>query len=482
MSVLNQYEPKKVFQLFEEICGIPHGSGNVEKISNYLVNFAKERKLKVRQDESYNVIIWKDASVGYEASAPVILQGHMDMVAVKEADCTKNMETEGLDLEVQGEFLSARKTSLGGDDGIAVAYALAILDDDNIAHPPIEAIFTVDEEVGMLGATALDTSDLKGKTMLNIDSEEEGVFTVSCAGGATVKCNLPYRKELISAAIIEMRMDGFTGGHSGIEIDKDRLNANQVLGRILLNVFQKVGMRLVVIGGGEKDNAIADFSEVAMAVNTEAIDTTKKIIEDTFAEIKKEHQLSDPDVKLQLNVMPEDMVESFSGAATLATVVSLANMPGGVQRMNPEVPGMVQTSLNLGILKTEVEQVQMVFSVRSSVESEKNFLIEKLKSMTEIFGGNVTIEGNYPGWEYKADSKLREVMVDAYRQVYGKEPIVEGVHAGLECGIFASKIPGLDAVSFGPQMNNIHTTNEELNIPSVERTWKLILKTLEMLK
>ncbi|MCR5737701.1 MAG: aminoacyl-histidine dipeptidase [Eubacterium sp.] len=482
MSVLNQYEPKKVFQFFEEICSIPHGSNNVKKISDYLVNFAKERNLKVRQDEAYNVIIWKDGSTGYETSAPVILQGHMDMVAVKDADCVKDMEKDGLDLEINGEFLSAKGTSLGGDDGIAVAYALAVLDDDTLAHPPIEAVFTTNEEIGMLGATALDTSDLKGKLMMNIDSEEEGVFTVSCAGGATVKCKLPYKKELISASIIELRMDGFTGGHSGIEIDKDRSNANQVMGRVLLNVFQQVGMRLIVIGGGTKDNVIANFTEAAIAVNTEAIDATKKIIEDTFAEVKAEHQISDPDMKLQLNVMDENMFESFSGAATLATVVSLANMPGGVQRMNPEITGMVQTSLNLGILKTEAEFVELTFSVRSSVESEKKFLIEKLRSLTEIFGGTVDVEGDYPGWQYQADSKLRDVMIQAYQDIYGEEPIVEGVHAGLECGIFAAKIPGLDAVSFGPMMNNIHTTQEELNIPSVERTWKLILKTLEMLK
>lgn len=482
MTALNNCEPQKVFQYFEEICSIPHGSRNVEKISNYLVDFARQRNLKVRQDEEYNVIIWKNASAGYENAEPVIIQGHMDMVAVKEQDCVKDLEQEGLDLEICGDYLSAKGTSLGGDDGIALAYALAILDDDRISHPPIEAVFTTNEEIGMLGATALDVSDLNGKLLMNIDSEDEGIFTVSCAGGATVKCYIPYKKELISASIIEIRMDGFSGGHSGVEIGKDRLNANQVMGRVLLNVFQKVGMRLVVLGGGEKDNAIADFAEAAIAVNAEAIETTKKIIEDTFEEVRKEHQISDPDMKIQLNVIEENMFESFSGATTLATVVSLANMPGGVQRMNPEVEGMVQTSLNLGVLRTGEEHVEFTFSVRSSVESEKKYLIEKLKSLTEIFGGTVQVEGDYPGWEYKSDSKLRDVMVEAYRNLYNREPVIEGIHAGLECGIFADKIPHLDAVSFGPQMKDIHTTKEVLSISSVERTWELILKTLEMLK
>ena len=278
MGALDGRKPEKVFQFFEEIAGIPHGSGNIKEISNYLVDFAKKRNLKYRQDEKLNVIIWKEATSGYEASDSVILQGHMDMVAVKTSDSQKDLEKEGLDLQVDGDVLSAKDTSLGGDNGIAVAYELALLDSDDIAHPPIEAVFTVDEEIGLLGASYLDASDLKGKILLNIDSEDEGVFTVSCAGGATVECVHPFRTEPINARIIEIKMDGFSGGHSGVEINKGRANANCALGRVLLNVFQNVGMRIMAVNGGEKDNAIAKISEAAIAVNPESVDKAKEII------------------------------------------------------------------------------------------------------------------------------------------------------------------------------------------------------------
>lgn len=482
MGVLDGKKPEKVFQFFEEIAGIPHGSGNVEQISNYLVEFAKERNLKYRQDEKLNVIIWKEGTAGYEESEAVILQGHIDMVAVKTADCEKDMEKEGLDLQVDGDVLSAKGTSLGGDDGIAVAYALAVLDSKDIAHPPIEAVFTVDEEIGLLGATYLDVSDLKGKTLLNMDSEDEGVFTVSCAGGATVECVLPFRTEPISAQIIEIKMDGFAGGHSGVEINKGRVNANCAMGRVLLNVFQNVGMRIMAVNGGEKDNAIAKISEAAIAVNPEAVEKAKEIIENTFTEIKEEYESTDPNAKIQMNVTEEGLSEALSGPATLAVIISLVNMPNGIQRMNPEMPDMVQTSLNLGIVRTNEDAVTLSYAVRSSKESEKYFLIEKLRSLTEIFGGEVKVSGAYPGWEYKADSKLRDIAVKAYETLYGKEPVVEGIHAGLECGLFADKIDGLDAISFGPDMRDVHTTDEILSISSTERTWELLLKILEMLK
>jgi dipeptidase D len=483
MRVLENLNPQKVFWYFEDITKIPHGSGNVKEISDYIVAFAKSHDLKYRQDEMYNVIVWKDGTTGYESSEQVIIQGHIDMVAVKTADCDKDMQKDGLDLEINEDWIMAKNTSLGGDDGIAVAYALAVLDSDEISHPPIEAIFTVDEEVGMLGAAALDVSDIKGKLFLNIDSEDEGIFTISCAGGATVICAIPFNTEMIHAQVVEIRIDGFAGGHSGIEINQGGANANCVMGRILLNLFQNVGMRIMAVNGGEKDNAIANASEAAIAVLPETVEKAKEIINKVFNEVKEEYETTDPDMKLALNIMDDDLVQSLSGPATLATVVLLANMPNGIQRMNPEVEDMVQTSLNLGIVRTDMDAVRLSYSVRSSKESEKNFLIEKLRSMTEIFGGEIKCEGVYPGWEYRTDSRLRDTAVEAYKSLYdGKEPVVEGIHAGLECGLFASKINDLDAVSFGPDMRNVHTTDEKLSISSTERTWKLLLKILEMLK
>lgn len=483
MKILKDLQPAKVFLYFEEITEIPHGSGNVKQISDYIVEFAKTHHLKYRQDEAYNVVVWKDGTKGYEDSEPVILQGHIDMVAVKTADCEKDMQKDGLDLEINGDWIQAKKTTLGGDDGIAVAYALAVLDSNYMMHPPIEAIFTVDEEIGMLGAAAIDVSDVRGRLLLNIDSEDEGVFTVSCAGGATVECSIPYKTEMIHAQVLEIRIDGFTGGHSGVEINKGRANANCVMGRILLNLFQNVGMRIMAVNGGEKDNAIANASEAAIAVLPEVMEKAKDIVNNTFLEVKEEYKITDSNAKLTMNVIEEGLIEPLSGPATLATVILLANMPNGVQRMNPEMPEMVQTSLNLGIVRTQMDAVKLSYSVRSSSESEKNYLIEKLRSLTEIFGGEIKCEGVYPGWEYNANSRLRNTCIEAYKELYdGKEPIVEGIHAGLECGLFASKLEGLDAISFGPDMRHVHTTDERLSISSTQRTWKLLVKILEMLK
>ena len=393
------------------------------------------------------------------------------------------MEKEGLDLEINGDYISAKGTSLGGDDGIAVAYTLAVLDDEEMAHPPIEAIFTVNEEIGMLGAATIDVSDLKGRLFMNMDSEDEGVFTVSCAGGASVICKIPYETETVNASVIEIKMTGFAGGHSGVEIIKGRLNANCAMARVLLSLFNEVEMQLVSVNGGEKDNAIAKFSEASVAVLPEELEAAKQIVEDTFAQIKEEYKVTDPDAKLTVNVKEAANIETFTEDTTFAVVTAMVHMPNGVQRMNPEIEGLVQTSLNMGILTTEESEVQMTFAVRSSSETEKQYLIDQLTSLTETLGGNVEIAGPYPGWEYKADSRLREVMVEAYKHLYnGEEPVVEGIHAGLECGIFASKLPGLDAVSFGPQMEHIHTTNEVLSISSTERTWELVVKTLAALK
>ena len=489
MGVLSALEPAKVFQFFEEICSIPHGSGNVEQISNYLVDFAKERGLKYRQDEKYNVVIWKDGSKGYENSEPVILQGHMDMVAVKTADCPKDMEKDGLDLEVNGDLISAKGTSLGGDDGIAVAYSLAILDDPDMPHPPLEVIITTDEEIGMLGAAYMDVSDIKGRLFLNMDSEDEGIFTVSCAGGATVTCKFPYERENVQAAVMRVSLDGFSGGHSGVEIDKGRANANVVMGRLLYSVMNDV--RLISINGGEKDNAIALSCQVEIAVPADKAEEVKNKMQETFAIVAEEYKVTDPNAALHVEAGDADKadgtaqstdVQALTAKDTAAVIQALLHMPYGIQRMNPEIEGLVQTSLNLGILRTNETSVDLSYAVRSASEHEKQFLIDKMDALAVLLGGTTEISGPYPGWEYRADSRLRDVLVDTYRELYGKDPVVEGIHAGLECGLFASKMGDIDAVSLGPQMEGIHTVNEVLSISSVQRTWELVTKALAALK
>ena len=489
MGVLSALEPAKVFQFFEEICSIPHGSGNVEQISNYLVDFAKERGLKYRQDEKYNVVIWKDGSKGYEDSEPVILQGHMDMVAVKTADCPKDMEKDGLDLEVNGDLISAKGTSLGGDDGIAVAYSLAILDDPDMPHPPLEVIITTDEEIGMLGAAYMDVSDIKGHLFLNMDSEDEGIFTVSCAGGATVTCKFPYERENVQAAVMRVSLDGFSGGHSGVEIDKGRANANVVMGRLLYSVMNDV--RLISINGGEKDNAIALSCQVEIAVPADKAEEVKNKMQETFAIVAEEYKVTDPNAALHVEAGDADKadgtaqstdVQALTAKDTAAVIQALLHMPYGIQRMNPEIEGLVQTSLNLGILRTNETSVDLSYAVRSASEHEKQFLIDKMDALAVLLGGTTEISGPYPGWEYRADSRLRDVLVDTYRELYGNDPVVEGIHAGLECGLFASKMGDIDAVSLGPQMEGIHTVNEVLSISSVQRTWELVTKALAALK
>ena len=489
MGVLSALEPAKVFQFFEEICSIPHGSRNVEQISNYLVDFARKRGLKYRQDEKYNVVIWKDGSKGYEDSEPVILQGHMDMVAVKTADCPKDMDKDGLDLEANGDLISAKGTSLGGDDGIAVAYSLAILDDPDMPHPPLEVIITTDEEIGMLGAAYMDVSDIKGHLFLNMDSEDEGIFTVSCAGGATVTCKFPYERENVQAAVMRVSLDGFSGGHSGVEIDKGRANANVVMGRLLYSVMNDV--RLISINGGEKDNAIALSCQVEIAVPADKAEEVKNKMQETFAIVAEEYKVTDPNAALHVEAGDADKadgtaqstdVQALTAKDTAAVIQALLHMPYGIQRMNPEIEGLVQTSLNLGILRTNETSVDLSYAVRSASEHEKQFLIDKMDALAVLLGGTTEISGPYPGWEYRADSRLRDVLVDTYRELYGKDPVVEGIHAGLECGLFASKMGDIDAVSLGPQMEGIHTVNEVLSISSVQRTWELVTKALAALK
>ena len=485
MRVLEKLSPNKVWKYFEDICRIPHGSGNVKAISDYCVDFAKSHGLKYRQDESYNIIIWKPATKGYENAPTVILQGHMDMVAVKEDDCTLDLEKDGLELEIDGDFVSAKGTSLGGDDGAAVAYGLAILDSTEIAHPALEVVFTVDEEIGLLGAASIDTSDLKGKLFMNLDSEEEGIFLTSCAGGATVMCNLPYEeKKQAQGVVYEIDIKGLVGGHSGAEINKERASANVLIGRLLFTLQEnpEVSFVLSEISGGEKDNAISKFAKAVVVVADEDVEAFEQAVKELEETVRYEYQYTDKDIRFLVTKTEEDTVEVFTAKDMTRIILALVHMPYGVQKMNTKIEGMVETSLNMGIISTTEDAVKLCYSVRSSISSEKDYLIEKMISLIELLGGECEVSGKYPGWAYQEESMLRDHMVAAYKKLYGEEPILQGIHAGVECGLFASKIEGLDCISIGPQMHDIHTTNEKLSISSVSRTWDLVIETLKGLK
>lgn len=474
MSVLGHLEPKKVFDFFEELCAIPHGSGNNTQLSNYLVKFAVERGLEHYQDAAENVIIIKPATPGYEEAEPVIIQGHMDMVCEKAADCAKDMATEGLDLAIDGDMIYAKGTTLGGDDGIAVAMGLALLDSDNLAHPRLEVVITTDEETGMDGAVALDASVLQGKRMLNIDSEDEGIFTVSCAGGAMVKAAFPVKREHFTGTAVTIIIDGLAGGHSGTEIDKGRGNADMLLGRVLYAAAKKTSLRIVSVEGGSKDNAIPAAAK-AVVYAADVADLRKSCAE-MDAVIRAEYAVTDPGVRIC--VVNGGEGSAMDEASTQRVISLLTCAPNGVQVMSADIDGLVQTSLNLGVLYTNEDQVIARFCVRSSVESQKTMLLERLECLTRQLGGEIEISGVYPGWAYRQDSPLRDLMTTVFVEQYGSAPKIEALHAGLECGLFAGKIPGLDCVSFGPDLLDIHTPRERMSVSSMQRTWRFLLELL----
>ena len=484
MGVLSNLEPKNVFYFFEEICKIPHGSGNVEQISDYLVDFAKQRNLYYEQDEVKNVIIIKEATKGYEDQPPMILQGHMDMVAVKKPDCDIDMKTEGLRLKVAGDKVYAEGTSLGGDDGIAVAYGLALLDADNIPHPRLEVVITVDEEVGLNGAKVIDLSRLKANRMINLDSEEEGIFLTSCAGGARVDCVLPVKRTVMQGIAVDLSVEGLLGGHSGAEIHKERGNSNCLMGRILYKLSQQVNMGICELQGGLADNAIPRQTTAVLVVEEKDKAALEAVIAAERAAIAGELASKDSGFSVFLSEVEKDMQDEGStfhcvaGEAAVKCAAFLTALPNGVHAMSADIPGLVETSLNMGLLSLKEDGIHAGFAVRSSVESAKSALISKLQAVTALAGGSIKVSGDYPGWQYRVDSPLRDKMVRIYREMYGHEPKVEAIHAGLECGILGSKIPNLDCVSLGPDMKDIHTTEETLSISSTKRVWEYLVRLL----
>ena len=475
---LQGLEPESVFRYFEEICAIPHGSRNTKAISDYLVSFAKAHGLRYRQDESNNVVIFAPGTCGLEDHESVILQGHMDMVCEKDTGCPLDMAVDGLDVTHDGCCIFAKGTTLGGDDGIAVAYALAILDDNTIAHPPLEVIITVDEEIGMLGAAAMDLADVKGRTMLNLDSEDEGIFTVSCAGGATCTVSLNAERKAVYGPCVRLSVEGLRGGHSGAEIHKNRANANKVMGDFLGRIQKLMPLCLTSFSGGSKDNAIpraCQATVVAMGIGLERINDIAALLQQEVRETYDE-----PEALVQAFDVDALGGNALTTAATADVISLLCAAPNGVQAYCPDMPELVQTSLNLGIAKLG-DRFTATFSVRSSVNAEKEGLITKLKELADFYNGTYSQSGTYPAWEFKKDSRLRDVMVPIYTRMFGKEPKVLAIHAGLECGLLGDKLPGLDCVSIGPQMHDIHTSREKLEIASTKRTWDFLLEVLKAL-
>ena len=475
MDRLASLQPQAVFHFFEELCAIPHGSGNTKAVSDWCAAFAQRRGLEYHQDALNNIILIKEATPGYEAAPPVILQGHLDMVCEKTPDCPKDLSREGLDLAVEGDFVFARGTTLGGDDGIAVAMALALLDSHQIPHPRLEVVLTVDEEVGMLGAAALDPAPLRGRTLINLDSEEEGVFTAGCAGGNRTRCVLPVARAPFPGERLTITVGGLTGGHSGTEIHRGRANADLLLGRCLRAVSARTPLRLGTAEGGGKDNAIPTESRAQVVVEDAA--AARCALRELEEALGREYRSTDP--RLFLECKPSSWSGlPMDGDSTRRAVCLLTCAPNGVQAMSGDIPGLVQTSLNLGILTTGEGKLSACFSVRSSLSSQKEALKDRLACLTQALGGDVEYSGDYPAWEYRLDSPLRERMVQVFREQYGHDPKIETIHAGVECGLLAAKLPGLDCVSIGPDLLEIHTPRERMSISSVQRVWAFLLEVL----
>ncbi len=468
--MLENLSPTRVFHFFEEIAAIPHGSGHTDAISEYCVRFAAAHGLACEKDALNNVLIRKPASAGYGEHPTVILQGHLDMVCEKTADSTHDFATDGLKLCVQGDLLTAEDTTLGADDGIAVAMILAILEDDTLPHPPLEALFTVDEEVGMDGAQAVDVTRLHGSTLINLDSGEEGVLTVGCAGGAKVDLHLPIRTEPNTLPCWRIALSGLAGGHSGIDIHKGRQNADVLIGRLL--ELLPFTFRLVSVEGGYKDNVIPNACTCVIACADDPTAFTASYVQNTRIPT---------DAGLTASVAPTASAVCLDAASTAQAVHLLTSLPSGVITMSREIRGQVQSSMNIGVVATEKDALHIVLSVRSSVAAEKQVMLEHLQAIAGDVGAAFSTHGDYPAWEYRQDSRLRETMVRVYTALYGKPPVVETVHAGLECGLFSEKIPGFDAVSMGPDMWDIHTVNERLSVASTARTYTYVCEILKEL-
>ncbi len=479
LNLNNLGRAERVFQYFEEISKIPHGSGNTDCIADYLVAFAKEHSLEYGRDGWNNVIIKKRATAGFEDRPAVILQGHTDMVAEKCSECDIDMRTEGLKIYAEGDYITADGTTLGGDDGIAVAYMLAILESDNLPHPAIEALFTSDEEIGLIGAGKIDPNWLSGKTLINIDSEDEGVFTVGCAGG--VRIDMPISKancEMRGGRLLSLKISGLLGGHSGVEINKGRANAAKIAGLILNSLD---GVRIARICGGNMDNAIMRECEALFECNSTRDETLAKIAP-VLADIKNAYSDTDPDISVEL-YESEETCRLFSKQDS-ADILGLLNaIPAGVIKMSAEIEGLPETSANVGVIRIDAtgNGSYITASLRSSKASELVAFKGKYAEFCRRFGAGCEFRGEYPAWEYRQDSRLRDTAVTLYRELYGSEPVVMTIHAGLECGVLSQKIEGLDCISIGPDMRDIHTTEERLSISSSVRVYEFILELIKRL-
>ena len=483
-KVLKNLKPYEVFKYFEELSQIPRGSGNEKGISDYLVGFAKEHNLEVRQDSNLNVIIKKAATAGYENAPIVILQGHMDMVNEKNTGTEHDFEKDPLKLRIIDDMIYATGTTLGSDNGIAVAFSLAILSSNEIPHPKLEVLVTTEEETGMGGAVALDPKNIDGRILINIDSEEEGKLLVSCSGGVRAQVSMPiiWEKSCLKMAPVALRIRGLKGGHSGMEINKGRGNANKIMGRFLMDLAAVVEFNFSSINGGSKMNAIPREMDVTILVNPEHIERIKERVVVWNGVLKNEFRVSDSEVKIELEALVTKIERVFSKDTTEKIIKLLYLTPNGIQTMSMDIAGLVESSTNLGVVTTTTTSVNFDCAIRSCVKSLKYEILAQTRAVAELVGATVSTQSDYPEWEYNPDSAIRTIFEKVYKDLHGVNPEITAIHAGVECGLFEEKFGKIDMISFGPNLFDVHTPNEHMGILSVERSYDYLLKVLKEVK
>lgn len=476
----------KVIRFFEQISAIPRESGKEKAISDFIVNFAHKRECTVKQDSSYNLIIRKAASKGYEKAPTVMIQGHLDMVCEKNRSTDHDFSKDPIRLRQDGDNIYAVATTLGADNGLAIAYAMALLDSENLEHPELEIVFTTEEETSMMGALNLDANGLKGRMMINLDSDREGILYASCAGGASSSLTLPIHWEdiLTERTLYKIKLSGFKGGHSGDDIIYERGNANKILGRILDDLRSSIKYDIVTLNGGTKPNAIPRESETILLIEERDIADIRTLIANWNQLLREEYMEIDPSIRVE-GIAGEYCTiphKCFSTSTKNKVIDALLLLPNGILSMHPSLEKLVRSSINLGIVTTMESEVQIECLVRSSVRTLRDHTLNQVKVLAEYLGCGFHLDSYFPEWPYRHESKIRDIFQQVYVAKYGKQMEIKAVHAGLECGYFMEKMPYLDTVSYGPDIFNMHTPNEHFSISSVERTWDFLIDVLRAIK
>lgn len=480
---LSDFEPKHLWKHFDEIRKIPRCSGDEKAVADYIVSVAKKHGCEYKRDSVNNVVIRVPASPGKENAPVIILQGHMDMVGEKDSHIQFDFTRDPIQLRLDGDWLMAQGTTLGADNGVGIAAGLAILEDDSMVHGPLELLFTVDEETGLTGASHIEPGLLAGKTLLNLDSEEEGVFFIGCAGGENTYARFPKTAgtSASSGSGFKLTVSGLKGGHSGLDINLHRGNAILFLTRMLWTANRRISFGLANFNGGNKTNAIPREAFAEVIVPDDQIETFNQIVEKVFQDIQTEYKTVEKNIRLDISKPEKTSAKPIAADLQNRLLNFLTAVPHGILEIHPEIQGLVETSNNLAKIEFSDDVIEVALSSRSSINSALHFVSQKLKALCELAGAEANQPAGYPGWTPNLDSPVLKVAKETYEKVVGKEPRMEAIHAGLECGILSEKYPNLDMVSFGPQIEHPHSPEERVNIPSVARFYKLLAALLEAL-